>query len=212
LQNLVPVDRLDIRIVVDNATDVLSSVKPGSESEMTGLVKRGTRVLAGRCLRCAAHGFSCLLTAYRGETKHTVLFDTGPEPAVFTCNVDRLGIDLGIVQSIVLSHGHFDHAGALSEALKATHARNGGQRIPVYTHPGMFRKRAQQLPNGQMLLLEDVPNPSVMTSYGARVIETTEPVTFLDDMFHVSGEIARTSSFERLRPESCVTSTTMLRR
>lgn len=200
MQNLMPVDRLEIRIVVDNATDILSSVKPGSESEMTGLVKRGTRLLAGRCLCCAAHGFSCLLTAYRGDAKHTILFDTGPEPSVFMQNIDRLGLDLGIVQSIVLSHGHFDHVGALREALRATYARNGSEPIPVYVHPGMFRTRAQQLPNGQMLLLEDVPNPTVMTSCGASVIETTEPVTFLDDMFHVSGEIPRTSSFEQGLP------------
>jgi 7,8-dihydropterin-6-yl-methyl-4-(beta-D-ribofuranosyl)aminobenzene 5'-phosphate synthase len=66
--------------------------------------------LSGRCICCAAHGLSCLITAYRGESKHTILFDTGPEEEVFVRNVSRLGVDLGTVEGIILSHGHWDAA------------------------------------------------------------------------------------------------------
>jgi 7,8-dihydropterin-6-yl-methyl-4-(beta-D-ribofuranosyl)aminobenzene 5'-phosphate synthase len=76
---LEPVDRLEILVLVDNATDMLSSTAPHVESQSAGLVRRGVRMLASKCLCCAAHGLSCLVTAYRGDARHTVLFDTGPE-------------------------------------------------------------------------------------------------------------------------------------
>ena len=77
-------------------------------------------------------------------------------------NAGRLGVDLAKIEAIVLSHGHFDHVGALTEALDAIRARDKAADIPVYVHPGMFRSRAQQMPDGGMLVLEDVPDPQTM--------------------------------------------------
>jgi 7,8-dihydropterin-6-yl-methyl-4-(beta-D-ribofuranosyl)aminobenzene 5'-phosphate synthase len=79
----------------------------------------------------------------------------------------------------------------------------GGDRtrtIPFYAHPGMFRSRARQLPNGEMLPMEDVPSVVALTEHGAEVIATTEPQTLLDGMFHVSGEIPRVTPFEKGLP------------
>src|SRR6185503_10254005 len=190
----------EILILVDNVTDMLSTVKPSSESELSGFFKRGMRLIGGRCLCCAAHGFACLVTAWRNGSSHRVLFDTGPEPHVLLRNVGRLGVDLADIEAIVLSHGHFDHVGALTAALDAIRARNGAVDVPVYVHPGMFRSRAQQMPDGTMLAIEDVPDPKTMQAHGADVVETASEVALLDGMFHVSGEIARTTPFERGLP------------
>ncbi|HEY0816110.1 MAG TPA: MBL fold metallo-hydrolase [Pseudonocardia sp.] len=43
-----------------------------------------------------------------------VLFDTGLSPTAMVTNADRLGVDLSTIQGVVLSHGHFDHAGGLA--------------------------------------------------------------------------------------------------
>ena len=200
MKQLLAVDRLEILILVDNVTDMLSTVKPSSESELSGFFKRGMRQIGGRCLCCAAHGFACLVTAWRNGASRTVLFDTGPEPHVLLRNVERLGVDLAGIEAIVLSHGHFDHVGALTAALDAIRARNGAVEVPVYVHRGMFRSRAQQMPDGAMLLLEEVPDPKTMQAHGAEVVETTSEATLLDGMFHVSGEIVRTTPFERGLP------------
>ena len=54
------------------------------------------------------HGLSILL-----ETdKHRILLDTGASD-VFIRNAERLGIDLGMVDYVFISHGHSDHAGGL---------------------------------------------------------------------------------------------------
>jgi 7,8-dihydropterin-6-yl-methyl-4-(beta-D-ribofuranosyl)aminobenzene 5'-phosphate synthase len=194
---LQPVDRLEILVLVDNATDMLSSTPPHVESESSGLIRRGVRMLASKCLCCAAHGLSCLVTAHRGGTSHIVLFDTGPEDYSFERNVTRLGADLGAVDSIVLSHGHWDHAGAMLLALGMIRGRNGGRTIPYYAHPGMFRSRGVKLPNGSLRLMEDIPSVADLTAFGADVVVTTEPQVLHDGMFFVSGEIPRVTPYER---------------
>src|ERR1041384_7172173 len=155
MAELLPVDRLDVQIIVDNATDGLSSTPAGVETEIAGLWRRGMKLLSGKCLCCAAHGLSCLITVERGGRRRTLLFDSGPEDAVFQQNVERLQLDLGVVEAIVLSHGHWDHAGAMLRALHLIGERNGGKHVPYYAHPGMFRSRATKTPDGVMRPMED---------------------------------------------------------
>jgi len=57
------------------------------------------------------------LSIYIETPKHKTLFDLGPDD---TClqNAQILGIDLAQVDTVVLSHGHYDHGGALASFLK----------------------------------------------------------------------------------------------
>lgn len=61
----------------------------------------------------ANHGLSLYITT----KKHKLLFDLGPDHTVFE-NAEKLGIDLSKIDTVIISHGHFDHGGALSEFLK----------------------------------------------------------------------------------------------
>ena len=190
-------DKVEIQILVDNATDMLSSNPPFVESEAANLTRRGFKLNAYKCLCCAVHGLSCLVTGHRGDVRRTVLFDTGPEDYAFERNVTRLGVDLGAVESIVLSHGHADHAGAMLLALGMIRGRNGGRDVPFYAHPGMFMTRGVRQPNGNVRQMEDVPSLADLADFGAAMVVTTEPQSFLDGLFYVSGEIPRVTAFER---------------
>jgi 7,8-dihydropterin-6-yl-methyl-4-(beta-D-ribofuranosyl)aminobenzene 5'-phosphate synthase len=196
------VSSIEVQILVDNVTDNLSSVPSFVETEFAGLGRRrrGAWVLGGGCLCCAAHGLSCLVTIRHDDEERTVLFDTGPEDRTFEQNVSRLGVDLGQVEAIVLSHGHWDHAGAMLRALQLIRDRNGGQPVPCYTHPDMFRTRASKLPDGSMRLMEDVTGVDALTSHGGRVVIATEPQLVAADTVYVSGEIPRVTRFERGLP------------
>ena len=99
MSNCQSVDRVEVHILVDNVTDSLSTVPSHVENEWSYLWRNGMRRLSGRCICCAAHGLSCLITAYRGESRHTILFDTGPEEDTFARNVSRLGVDLGMLRA-----------------------------------------------------------------------------------------------------------------
>ena len=62
------------------------------------------------------HGLSLLVDT--GE--HRLLFDTGASD-LFIRNAGALGIDLGDVDFLVLSHGHRDHTGGLHHFLAMNH-------------------------------------------------------------------------------------------
>lgn len=56
----------------------------------------------------AEHG----LSLYIETEKHKLLLDTGQTDAVVK-NADVLGVDLYSVDTVVLSHGHYDHSGGI---------------------------------------------------------------------------------------------------
>lgn len=62
----------------------------------------------------AEHGLSMLIDT--GSTK--ILFDTG-QSGLFLKNAKQLGIDIAEVDSLILSHGHYDHTGGLYPFLEA---------------------------------------------------------------------------------------------
>jgi 7,8-dihydropterin-6-yl-methyl-4-(beta-D-ribofuranosyl)aminobenzene 5'-phosphate synthase len=88
-------DQIEIQVLVDNATDMLSTIPADAESEFAYLERHGMRQLSGDSLCCACHGLSFLITTTRGARRHTVLFDSGPEEYSFERNSGRLGIGLG---------------------------------------------------------------------------------------------------------------------
>ncbi len=196
MAQLAAVDSVDIHVLVDNSTDMLSSVPSFVETETASLARRGIRILASRCLCCAAHGFACLITVKRGSESRTLLFDTGPEDYAFERNVTRLGADLGAAEAIMLSHGHWDHAGAMLLALTMIRRKNGGKSVPWYGHPGMFGTRGVKQANGMVRPWEDIPTPEDLTSFGAEVVLTREAQYPLGGLFYVSGEIKRQTPFE----------------
>jgi 7,8-dihydropterin-6-yl-methyl-4-(beta-D-ribofuranosyl)aminobenzene 5'-phosphate synthase len=196
MPQLLSVDSLEVDVIVDNVTDGLSTTPSFVETEWASLGRRGFRIVAGNCLCCAAHGLACLLTVRRGGETRRVLFDTGPDEDVFARNVDRLRLDLGLVDAIVLSHGHWDHGGALIKALSLIRQSNGQKRVPVYMHPGMFHTRAMRLPDGAMRPMADIPSPATLEGHGAEVVLAKEPLSILGGFVGISGEIPRVTSFE----------------
>jgi 7,8-dihydropterin-6-yl-methyl-4-(beta-D-ribofuranosyl)aminobenzene 5'-phosphate synthase len=85
----------------------------------------------------AAHGLSFFI-----ETgKHRLLLDAGPGP-VLVENAKALGVDLSRVDTVVLSHGHYDHADGLPvfAALNST--------APIYLHRGAEQERYSLDPEG----------------------------------------------------------------
>ena len=69
-----------------------------------------------------AHGFSCLIDHPHG----TILFDTGGDTQILLENMAALGKDPAAVDTIVISHPHWDHAGGLFGFL---HAVNTSPRV-----------------------------------------------------------------------------------
>jgi 7,8-dihydropterin-6-yl-methyl-4-(beta-D-ribofuranosyl)aminobenzene 5'-phosphate synthase len=197
MPTLQSVDRLEFQILIDNLTDSLSTVPSNVTLEWPALMRAGMRQLSGRCQCCANHGLAVVVKAFRGTTTRAVLFDAGPVEFAVEYNGTRLGIDFASIDAVVLSHGHWDHAGGLPMAFDLITKANGGRAVPCYLHPGMFRQRALPLPGGGLLPIHEIPSPDDLAAKGAVPVVTTEEQVFLDDMFLVSGEIPRVTSYEK---------------
>jgi 7,8-dihydropterin-6-yl-methyl-4-(beta-D-ribofuranosyl)aminobenzene 5'-phosphate synthase len=190
------VDRLDVLVLVDNVTDSLSSNPKNVIAEWAGLLRAGRLpVISGEHICCAHHGLSLLITAHTGDARRTLLFDTGPEGATFLRNAKILGVDFGAIDTVVLSHGHWDHGGGLVDAIAAITAARG-VAVDCFVHPGMFGRRATQRPDGGTLVHELVPGPDRLSAAGARVINSADPQLAGDSAFYVSGEIPRVTTYE----------------
>ena len=190
------VDRLDVLVLVDNATDSLSTTPKNVVAEWPGLIAAGRMtMLSGEAICRAHHGLSLLLTAHVGGARHSMLFDAGPEGATLVRNAGILGIDFGEVEAIVLSHGHWDHGGGLLDAIDAVVRQRPGRPVPCLVHPGMFGQRGVQRPDGVLIVQEPVPAPDRLAAAGADVRSTRQAQT-IADVFYVSGEIPRVTSYE----------------
>jgi 7,8-dihydropterin-6-yl-methyl-4-(beta-D-ribofuranosyl)aminobenzene 5'-phosphate synthase len=197
MTEILAVDRLEVLVLVDNATDSLSSNPKNVIAEWSGLLTGGRlRMISGENICCAHHGLSLLISAYIGDVKRTLLFDAGPDGPIFLRNVKILGVDFSAVEAVVLSHGHWDHAGGLLAAIEAIAAARGGRPPHCYVHPGMFAQRATQRPNGEFYLHEPVPDPARLGKAGAKVVNTREPQLAAGGAFYVSGEIPRLTKYE----------------
>lgn len=131
---LAGVDEVRITTLVDNVYDGLLVEQPGVHRapmqaawESAPQFSEPSTMLGMR----AEHGFSVLLSVRTGSVTSRLVFDTGLSPDAMVVNADRLGVDLGDVASVVLSHGHFDHAGRLT----GLSDRLGTWRMPMTVHP-----------------------------------------------------------------------------
>ncbi len=125
----------------------------------------------------AEHGLSYLIEI-DGEQ---ILFDTGHSD-VFLKNADKLGIDIKKnVQTVVLSHGHWDHGDGLQFI----------ENKKLITHPTSFIKRYRKVdksPVGLSLSREQIKNKF-------NLIESKVPVQITDNLFFL-GEIPLQNNFE----------------
>jgi len=190
-------ERLEILVIVDNVLDMLSSTPRFVQRETQVLRRFGMTRTAGECLCCASHGLSLLITAHGPGGPRTMLFDGGPVDMSMARNAPRLGVNFAAIDAMMLSHGHWDHAGGLPQALSMLPE---GKRVPLYLHPGMFAERGMRQSDGGVLPMDPVPTPAGWAAMGADPVVSAEPLSVLDGLFQISGEIPRVTDYERGLP------------
>ena len=198
MNSSVEIDSLEILVIVDNVVDSLSTNPTWVEPEWRGLLNRGRiRVLSGSNICCGHHGLSLLLQARIGESTQTLLFDTGAERQVFERNSKILGVDFSAITDVVLSHGHWDHAGGMEVAVEHIVENRGAGHVNCYMHPGMFFQRGSTLPSGVIFPMESIPTREDLNKLGAKVICTDQPQFIGNGAFYLSGEIPRVTTYEK---------------
>ena len=197
--HLEPVDEVIVTMLMDNSYDgLIGDMGPATRN---GLVRTPTAhsavMLDGetRPGLVAEHGFSALVTVRSGDRSHTLLFDTGVSPNGMADNMERLGIDVADIEVVVLSHGHFDHAGGL-EGLTKLRRRSG---LPIVVHPLVWSRRRLAIPEMPAVELPTVSRHS-LEHEGFEVIERRQRSLLLDGSVLITGEVDRTTDFETGMP------------
>lgn len=68
---------------------------------------------------------------YIETKKHNVLFDVG-QSSLFISNAKQFGIDLSKVDTVVISHGHYDHGGGLEDFMRIN------KKAKIYVQESVF--------------------------------------------------------------------------
>ena len=194
---LVEVDALEVLVLVDNVSDSLSTVPAGVVNEVPNLIQAGMTEGSGEARCCAHHGLSVVLAARAGDRTRFVMFDAGPEAYTVTRNGSRLGVPFKDIEAVALSHGHWDHGGGLTEAIRLIFGANGGQRVPMHLNEGMFVKRGNTLPNGKVLPSASIPTEAELVAAGAEVVKSPDARLLAGGHFYLSGEIPRVTPYEK---------------
>jgi 7,8-dihydropterin-6-yl-methyl-4-(beta-D-ribofuranosyl)aminobenzene 5'-phosphate synthase len=205
-----PLDELTLTVLVDNETDSLSSVDVGVPqlAEIASHVMRRPpdrrhgghdciTVFDHLCVAC--HGFSVLVTGRIADESRTVLFDVGPYGDVWLDNAERLGVDLASIETIFLSHWHWDHSGGLPAVVGAiAAARRAARRsAPVVDlHPDRPDQRGIQAPGGTFVLLPEEPSFASIEAAGGTVVLHGDDHLLADGRFLGSGAIERITRYE----------------
>lgn len=184
--DLLAVDSVEIITIMDNSIDALMS-----DTDVARRLNVGPNPFE-RPQPIAQHGFSVLLRVRHGEHRGALLYDTGVDPRGLLYNLDALEIDAAEIQAIVLSHGHADHALGLPGLIDRVGARN----LPLVLHPDAYLERKLVLPNGVEVQLPP-PRRADLRREQIEVIEEVGPSMLIAGMVLVSGEVARTTGFER---------------
>jgi len=191
------VDGVEITSLADNTVDFLSSIVKKEVKQVREWVKErmGEEWVKKRFqLPFAEHGFSVLIQVLCDGKFHTVLFDTGNSPEGVVTNAKRMGLNLGEVECIVLSHGHYDHFGGLLKILKAIEKEN----LPIIVHEDMLRIRGVVNPDGTIRKYPIFPSEDQVAP--AKYVKTKQPYLLADDSILVTGEIPRKTNYEKGYP------------
>lgn len=170
----------------------------------------------------AEHGFSSLIRVAcndngkylnKGESvsENVILFDCGTSENGVLSNAEILGISFNSINSIILSHGHFDHFTGLPNILKRI-----GKPIRLICHPDAFLRRWIVFPNGKDKARLPYLDKEELKKQGAIIMTKKDPGLISQDNIEdykyqrndnavdksipkllVTGWIPRTTTFEK---------------
>ena len=133
----------------------------------------------------AEHGLSFFIQA--GDRR--ILFDTGQNLAI-SHNARELGIDLAKIDTVVLSHGHYDHSGGLQSILDAN------RHFTLFGHPAVFGPKVKKT-NGAFKYI-GIPLEKDLIAAGGVTLKLVKKSVNIAPGVITTGEIALENDFENV--------------
>ena len=193
--SLKELDRVEVLTLMDNYVDVLL--------ENTEIVTRPPKATGEELptdTLLAEHGLSLLVRVQRDAEKHTILFDTGYNSMGVLHNMHILGVDLNEIEAITMSHGHMDHTGSLYPILEKI-----SDPIPLVIHPDAFLyPRFIEEKDGTKRRFPRILVREKLSQCNVKLLESKNPTPIVDETILVTGEVEKTTAFEKGMPNALI--------
>jgi 7,8-dihydropterin-6-yl-methyl-4-(beta-D-ribofuranosyl)aminobenzene 5'-phosphate synthase len=146
--------------------------------------------IVGESQFLAEHGISILIQIMEEGEEEIHLLDCGKSSSTLLHNLEAYGIDplQLLLQTIILSHGHYDHTGGLKGILEKS-----SQSIPIIGHPDVFIPRITYVDGFRTISCPFTQ--SEIRQVGGDLLLTRDPVK-INDFLITTGEIPRKNKYE----------------
>ena len=190
------VERVEILTLQDNFIDIMASDNSAIISRarylMNGEIKTSIR---------AEHGFSAIVRTTTAGRARTLLFDFGFSKDGAAANAKAMGVHMGEIEVMVLSHGHSDHFGGFEKLVKMI----GRDGVELVLHPVAFKQQRYLKFGGDFKARFPEVTRKKIEKTGVRLRETREPLSLLDGDALYLGEVCRQTEFEKGMPHAFFT-------
>jgi 7,8-dihydropterin-6-yl-methyl-4-(beta-D-ribofuranosyl)aminobenzene 5'-phosphate synthase len=134
------------------------------------------------------HGLSFLIEHDGGK----LLFDTGQGMALLN-NAEKLGFNAQDFKKVVLSHGHYDHAGGLKRLVES------GVTFELTTHPDAFDEKLALFPGKGFIPIGIPGGKDFFVTNNVPLHLEAGPVEIAPGIM-TTGEIPMLTDFEKIEP------------
>lgn len=131
------------------------------------------------------HGFSVLIESVEGDS---LLFDTG-QGLTLLHNARRMNKDLSLVRQVVISHGHYDHAGGLMPLIVGCGTKQ------VFGHPSIFQSRYRVKDTGEYFSIGIPASQNELEAVGASFDFLSKFRSIIPGVY-LTSEVPRVTNFE----------------
>ena len=142
------------------------------------------------------HGVSILLEGVNGGNIKRVLVDVGQNSDGLLSNMRTMGISPSIIDTIVLTHCHYDHTQGIARVL----GKIGKKDVQVIAHPSIFRLNFVTEPYPRHVGIMPGDSREEIERAGGSLCLTKVPSVIMPGIM-TTGEIKRRTDFEEMRIE-----------
>ena len=181
--DLEPVNSVTVTTLMDNVTDAFMPDQGPAHRPPLPIFHGGRRQAATMEggdvpeVPSADGGFSVLVDVAKNGARHRILFDAGTTPDGVVENMRRLEVNPSGIETIICSHGHFDHTAGLDGLIR----RLGRVSTSRCSSTPTWRRRRLSIPGRDP---QEIPTTSrrALVNAGFEVIEESRsPASYSTD-------------------------------